>query len=104
MSAPRQIVIEQDLTIYNAAEIKRRLLDGMAASDSVELDLSRVFEMDSSGVQLLLFLKKEAQRLGKEARIVGHSPTVRETIDFLNLAARLGDPMVLPPAPQPPSQ
>ncbi|MBL8484533.1 MAG: STAS domain-containing protein [Rhodocyclaceae bacterium] len=98
MSAIRQILLEQELTIYNAAEIRQCLAAALAQHDGVELDLSKVCEMDCAGVQLLLFLKKEAQRLGKQARIVGHSPEVRETIDFLNLAARLGDPVVLPPA------
>ena len=96
MDTPFRIALEQDLTIYNAAEIKTRLMTELSAHEQLELDLSKISEMDTTGVQLLLLLKREAQRLGKQARIVGHSQEVQETIDFLNLAARLGDPMVVP--------
>lgn len=96
MTAPHRIELEQNLTIYHAADIKARLLGELAAHPTLELDLSHVGEVDTAGVQLLLLLKREAQRLGKEARIVNHSPAVLEVIDFLHLATRLGDPMVVP--------
>lgn len=97
MSALQKFLLDQDLTIYNANDIKQRLTAALAEGDGLELDLTKVSEMDTAGVQLLLFLKKEAQRLGKEARIVGHSAEVRETLDFLSLTARLGEPTVVPP-------
>jgi ABC-type transporter Mla MlaB component len=98
MSTNHRLLLEEDLTIYHAAAHKTRLLEALAAFDSVEVDLSRVGEMDTAGVQLLILFKREAQKLGKVGRIVGHSPAVREVIDFLNLAAWLGDPMVIPSA------
>ncbi len=98
MSTSHRLLLEEDLTIYHASTHKARFLEALSAQDSVELDLSKVAEMDTAGVQLLMLFKREAQRLGKEGRLVGHSPAVREVIDFLHLAARLGDPMVIPPA------
>jgi anti-anti-sigma regulatory factor len=47
-------------------------------------------------VQILLVLKREAQRLGKQLAFVNHSPAVREVLDLLNLVAELGDPLVIP--------
>ena len=49
-------------------------------------------------LQLLILLKKEAQRTGKRLSIVAHSQSVRAVIDFCNLAAELGDPLVIPAA------
>ena len=98
MTANHRLLLEEDLTIYHAAAHKGLLLEALSAHDVVEVDLSRVGEMDTSGVQLLMLFKREALRLGKEGRLVGHSPAVRDVIDFLQLAARLGDPMVIPPA------
>jgi hypothetical protein len=40
--------------------------------------------------------KREAQRLGRTLHIVAHSPAVREVIDFYNMDAYFGDPMVIP--------
>lgn len=98
MSTNHRLLLEEDLTIYHAATQKPQLLEALAAHDGVEVDLSKVAEMDTSGVQMLMLFKREAQRLGKQGRLVGHSPAVREVIDFLHLAAWLGDPMVIPPA------
>lgn len=98
MSTSHRLLLEEDLTIYHAAAHKATLLEALATQGGVEVDLSKVAEMDTAGVQLLMLFKREAQRLGKDGRLVGHSPAVREVIDFLHLAARLGDPMVIPPA------
>lgn len=98
MSDTHRIVLTEDMTIYNAASQRQCIVDAIAARDSLELDLSHVPDMDSAGLQLLILFKRETQRLGKQGRIVGHSPVVQEVIDFVNLAAWLDDPMVMPPA------
>ena len=43
-----------------------------------------------------MLLKREALRRGKQARIVAHSAAVRELVDFYNMAAEFGDPMLIP--------
>lgn len=88
--------VEGDLSIYNAAEIKQHLIDGVRSSNLLELDLSHVKEMDTAGLQLLVLAKRESQKLGHEMRIVSHSPAVREVIEFLGLVAFFGDPLVIP--------
>jgi anti-sigma B factor antagonist len=96
---PSQLLsLTADLTIYHALEQKAILLDALGATDDLELDLSLVSEIDTAGLQLLLLLKKEAQRTGKRVSIVAHSQAVRSVIDFCNLAAVLGDPLVIPAA------
>lgn len=86
----------QDLTIYHAQELKQLLLDALAATTELELDLSQVGELDAAGLQLLILLKKEAQQAGRCVRIVAHSPVVRDVIDFCNMATEFGDPLVIP--------
>ena len=51
-----------------------------------------------AGLQLLLLLKREAQRGDKRVALIRHSQAVRATIEFCNLAAELGDPLVIPAA------
>jgi len=94
----RRLSLSDDLTIYHALEQKSALLDALASADELELDLQPVSEIDTAGLQLLILLKKEAQRAGKRVSVVAHSQAVREVIDFCNLATELGDPLVIPAA------
>jgi anti-sigma B factor antagonist len=90
------LMLDGPMTIYTAGEIKARLVNGIGSAAIVELDLSHVGEMDTAGFQLLVMAKREAQRLGRTLRIVAHSPAVREVIDFYNMDAFFGDPMIIP--------
>ena len=94
-ASARRLSIEQDLTIYNADALKEQLLESLGATQVLELDLSRVAEIDTAGVQLLILAKRESLRQGRTLCIVAHSPAVRETIDFFNVAAYFGDPLVI---------
>lgn len=95
MGSNNRLVIVEDMTIYNALDQKNRMVAALGAGDGVELDLSQVAEIDSAGLQLLILTKREAARLGKRMSIVAHSPAVRQTLDFCNLAAFFGDPVVI---------
>jgi anti-anti-sigma factor len=90
------LAIAQDMTIYHAAELKSQLLAVLADGDGLALDLSQVDQIDTAGLQLLLLAKREAARAGKPMQLTAHSPAVRELIEFTQLAAHFGDPMVIP--------
>ncbi len=98
MTSNRRLSLTEDLTIYHALDQKNILLDELAATSDLELDLLQVSDIDTAGLQLLILLKKEAQRTGKRVSIVAHSQAVRSLIDFCNLATELGDPLVIPAA------
>ena len=101
MTSTQRLSLTEDLTIYHALEQKPALLDALAATDELELDLAQVEEIDSAGLQLLILLKKEAQRAGKRLAIVTPSPPVSALIDFCHLAAELGDSQQPPVADAP---
>ncbi|MDX9995117.1 MAG: STAS domain-containing protein [Rhodocyclaceae bacterium] len=90
------LILDGPMTIYNAAEIKAQLLNGVQTANILELDLSHVGEIDTAGFQLLVMAKRESQRLEHTLRIIAHSPAVREVIDFYNMDAFFGDPIVIP--------
>ena len=98
MMTTQRLTLNEGLTIYHALEQKNQLLDALSASETLELDLLQVSDIDTAGLQLLILLKKEAQRTGKRVAIVAHSQAVHAVIDFCNLAAELGDPLVIPAA------
>ncbi|MBW7900867.1 MAG: STAS domain-containing protein [Rhodocyclaceae bacterium] len=95
MATPTRLCITEDLTIYHAMEQKQQLMNALEAAEALELDLSHVAEIDTAGLQLLMLAKREAGRLDRRMDIVAHSPTVRETIDFCNLAGFFGDPVII---------
>lgn len=96
MPSSPPLAVTEDLTIYHALEQKQLLLDALDATSELELNLSLVGKIDTAGLQLLILLKKEAQRAGKQLRIVAHSQAVSSVIDFCNMAAEFGDPLVIP--------
>lgn len=51
--------IEHDLTIYTADETKKQMVEMIGKSVNIDLDLSAVGEIDTSGLQLLVMLKNE---------------------------------------------
>jgi anti-anti-sigma factor len=90
------LILDGPMTIYNAIDVKSRLMEGLHRAEILELDLSHVEEMDSAGFQLLVMAKRESQRLGHAMRIVAHSQTVRDVIEFYNMEGFFGDPIVIP--------
>lgn len=92
----RRLTLAQDMTIYHALEQKSLLLDALSEGETLELDLSQVAAIDTAGLQLLLLIKRESSLAGKQLKLTGHSPPVRELIEFTQLAGHFGDPMVIP--------
>jgi anti-anti-sigma factor len=93
-SAVTALCIEGELTIFRAAELKPVLLD---PSQSIEVDLSGVSDIDTAGLQLLMMAKKAAQAQDRCLRLVRHSPAVTELFERLNVTAWFGDPLVIEP-------
>jgi anti-anti-sigma factor len=96
--ARSRIAVEGDLTIYSAAADKQALLAALEAAAALEVDLSRVAEMDTAGLQLLVLLKREAARRGKSMRLVAHSAAALGVLDAYNLVGYFGDPVLIPGA------
>jgi len=92
---PVSISIEGEMTIYRAAELHQTLLAPLDLQSVLSIDLSKVTEIDSAGVQLLLLAKRTAQSRNKELRLVEHSPAVLEVFELLNLATYFGDPLFI---------
>jgi ABC-type transporter Mla MlaB component len=90
-----QLALTGELTIYEAAGLKTLLLDRLNANKSLEIDLSGVTELDTTGVQLMLLLQREAAAASKPLQWVKHSQAVSQVLALLNLGSALGDPVSL---------
>ncbi len=91
-----RVCISGEMTIYEAAGLKRELLRAVADHAEVEIDLSRVGELDTSGFQLLVLAKREAAKAGHTLRLVEHSEPVREVLNLFRMESYFGDPVVIP--------
>ncbi len=77
--------IEGDMTIFNAADLKKDLLDNLNECSELEMDLSQVNEMDTTGLQLLILAKREAVALNKGFRIISCSPATTNVLELFNM-------------------
>lgn len=94
-SAVAHFAIEGEMTIYRASELKSTILPHLSQADEIEIDLSKVQEIDSAGLQLLIATKLEAVAHDKKLRFVGHSKPVLEALDLCDLVAFFGDQVIL---------
>ncbi|AAO54448.1 MULTISPECIES: STAS domain-containing protein [Pseudomonas syringae group] len=76
--------IDGELTIYTVTELAARLLPQIAGAARVEVDLSRVTEMDGAGLQLLAVIQREAGKTGTALHLTGQSQAVTETFELCN--------------------
>jgi anti-anti-sigma factor len=74
-----------DMTIYSAADNLTEIKGYYSQFNHFELDLSAVEEIDSSGVQILLSLVKNAKKDGKQVVLSEISAAVKEVMDILNI-------------------
>jgi len=66
-----------EMTVYSAVNLKSILLKELDRCSGITMNLAEISEADTSGFQLLLFLKREAEMLGKSFRITEVSPRLK---------------------------
>jgi anti-anti-sigma factor len=70
------------MNVYSAGKLKDVLLKELKSCSGITLDLAGIDEADTSGFQLLLFLKREARILGKSFRITEMSSRLRNIFNL----------------------
>ncbi len=84
-----------ELCIYSAAEMKDQLLEELGSCRQMEINLSEIEEIDTSGIQLLVLLKREAKASDKVLTLVSHSAATLEVLELLRMESYFGDPLIL---------
>lgn len=88
-TAISQIDLDATLTIQNVAMLHERLKNSLAIHDEIEINASDVSSIDTSTLQLLVSLKKDADKLKKKVSIVYPSPRFIESAKLLGLLSAL---------------
>lgn len=77
-----KLTLDAECTIYQAAVLHQRCLELLQSTDVMVLDCGQVIEMDSSALQIMLWLQAEARQAGKSMKLSNVSPAVREMLDL----------------------
>lgn len=91
-----QVVVEGEMTIYNAAALKDALMPALEDPRELEINLANVTEIDSAGVQLLMLAKQERASRNQALMLSDHSSAVLDVFELMDLVAHFNDPVVLP--------
>jgi anti-anti-sigma factor len=89
--------LQGELNIYAVQEAREQLTRALHELPGLQLNLSGLEELDTAGVQLLVWLKGETARLGKPLVLFAHSPAVVEVFDLLQVTGLFGDPILIAP-------
>ncbi len=80
------LIFEGELTIYNVSQLKDELFaDYDKLAEKVALDLEAVSEIDTAGVQLLLFTKKFFTAIQKPVFISKSNESVENILAALDV-------------------
>lgn len=84
------LVCSGEFTIYHVSQIRKDLLSKPEAfTEKVALDLHQVTEIDTAGVQLLLFAKKLLKDFEKDLFISKNNESIDKVLTTLNVKGQL---------------
>jgi anti-sigma B factor antagonist len=89
-----RIKLEGEVTIYNSTSIKSVITEALKKNKEIEIDLAKVSEIDSAGLQLLLLAKREADRNNMTLRLIKHSKAVVEILNLYQMDEYFSGPTV----------
>ena len=85
-----RVIIDEDMTIYAIESLKLAFTKTFDSYHCFELNLSDVEEIDSSGIQLLLALKKELALRHKTFTLTAVSHEVEKLLDAYEIRDGFG--------------
>ena len=93
MSSPvsyeqQRVHVDVGMTIYTCGDLKTHLLEQFTAHPEASgIDLSRVVEFDTAGLQLLLTVHRYVSASGRELQVINPSRAVTEVLELCRLNA-----------------
>ena len=81
------IKISGAISIYEAADIHKQLLQSFIEKDIINLDLDEVNSCDVTGIQLLFSAIRTSEEEGKKINILKVSETIKETVRLIGVQA-----------------
>ena len=85
------IQLKGSFVIDETPALKQSLLDLLNELPVIEIDLSEIADIDSAGLQLLVFAKRESVLASKCLRFTGVNPSISKLVDLFGLNEVLVD-------------
>ncbi|MDX1958415.1 MAG: STAS domain-containing protein [Leptospiraceae bacterium] len=79
------------LNIYSVKEFYESVTSLLPSYNNFQFNFSKVEELDASGAQALLYIKKHFKSKNRKIQFTGHSISVLKTMEVLGLVAIFGD-------------
>lgn len=79
------VSVGEELTIYQVRELYDAIMQVMDDDCDLYMDLSKVRELDTSGVQLCLAFCKKLNSQDRQLKLVDVSPEARASLDLFQL-------------------
>ncbi len=81
--------VSGEMTIYAAAQLKEELPAAVRTSQSRQIDLSGVSELDTTGLQLLLMIRRDAAAASQAVSLINASTAVLDCMKLLRMEEEL---------------
>jgi len=88
-SSGRRIALSGDVTIATAAQVRAELLGALEQGGDLRVDLAKVTEIDTAGLQVLLHGRRLAPHLGGAVRFQRCPAALRDTLAVAGLGGDL---------------
>lgn len=82
-------LVTGEMNIYHALDLKKGVMEALASPEPLQIDLSGAAELDTTGLQLLLLAKREAEASGRAFSIVNASEAAASVIDLFSVGEYL---------------
>lgn len=87
------VLLDDELTIYTANHFRELLSEQLPGMTHISVNLSKVTEMDSAGLQLLIAIKNLSTKY--EVKFLEHSSAVTEVLSICGLAGQFNDSVLI---------
>jgi anti-anti-sigma factor len=84
-----RVTVDGELDMFNVPALEQALADALAGcrDATIQLDMTRVSFMDSTGLRALLTARQRAASAGCRFRLVGAAPSVRRVLELTRTAS-----------------
>lgn len=88
----RKVVLSGELTIYDAAALRDRVMALLKGAKQLQLDAEAISEVDLAGIQVLVALRRKGDAQGIPVEIMRSSPALTQALQLLALSSNFGLP------------
>lgn len=88
----RKVALSGELTIYDAAALRDRVMALLEGVKQLQLDAEAISEIDLAGIQVLIALRRKGDVEGIPVELTRSSPALTQALQLLALSSNLGLP------------